>query len=150
MMDNSRVRVLAVLVVTAAAAAYSLDDPNADHRGHAIERDEADDMVGCIASFRAALKYDDSSESLSNLATALLDERYEASKDDKVISEAEELLKRAIAADSSNDMARDLLTHRCCKGFAVDDCRCHIRLTFARCRLNTPYITATAGHCNPP
>ena len=60
---NPRFRALAVLIVAAAAAAaaYSLDDPKADHRSHAIDRDEADDMDGCVASFRAALKFDQSS-----------------------------------------------------------------------------------------
>jgi hypothetical protein len=45
--------VLALLLVTHQAHAYSVTNAADDHNAHAIELDEAGDMAGAIESFRA-------------------------------------------------------------------------------------------------
>ena len=55
-------RVLATLLVSLlnsarCAAAYSLDDPAADHRAMAIEQDEAGNAVLALRSFRASARF---------------------------------------------------------------------------------------------
>jgi len=56
---------------------YSVDEPFLDHTRKAMELDEAGDIEGAVASFRAAARFQpDSPEAWNNLATALQDEGY--------------------------------------------------------------------------
>ena len=55
--------------------AYTITDPDADHTEHAIMLDEAGDMRGAIASFRAATVFDPKEPTAwFNFGTALYDE----------------------------------------------------------------------------
>ena len=104
---------LALLIsALAVAKEYSLDDPDADHRGHAIELDEAGDIAGAIASFRAMAKFHPTqSEHWNNLGIALKDEENPQMKRGlgaarvATLREAAVAFKRAQIADPKNDWA---------------------------------------------
>ena len=53
---------------------YSLDDPNSDHRSEGIKRSEANDHIGAVDSFRAALQFEkhDKGGAHMNLGVALM------------------------------------------------------------------------------
>ena len=92
------------------ATAYDLSDPTADHTEHAIARDEAGDMAGAVASFRAAAKFaPEDSEHWLNLATALGDESFSARGEATSKTERVRALRRALAIDSQLDEAREQL-----------------------------------------
>lgn len=96
---------------------YALDDPDADHREHAIEMDEAGDLAAAIASFRAAAKFSpEDSSSHFNLGTALLESAAETEQDHGDTAEAERLrgdamlsFQQAVALDPTDDEARETL-----------------------------------------
>ena len=83
--------------------AYSLDDPNADHREHGIEMDEAGHPDKAIASFRAAVRFEPAESShWNNLGVALLEGAEEGSDEE---SEALESFERALKANPANQEA---------------------------------------------
>ena len=104
---------LALIVIDAALAGdYSVDDPAADHRARAIELDEAGDIAGAIASFRAATKFHpEQSEHWNNLGIALRDEENpdmqqgHGSTRLATLREAAVAFKRAQIADPTNEWA---------------------------------------------
>ena len=101
--------VMPVLLCAGMVGAYDLSDSKADHRAHAIERDEAGDMKGAVASFRAAKKFSpEYSESFSNLAIALVDEGYGGG--DEAVEEAIDLLVKALTIDPGNELAKETLS----------------------------------------
>ena len=53
---------------------YSLDDPSSDHRSEGIKRSEANDNLGAVDSFRAALQFEkhDKGGAHMNLGVALM------------------------------------------------------------------------------
>ena len=55
--DGSTLRVLLSCMLLSCARSYSIDDQHADHTAQAIELDEAGDVEGAIASFRAATRF---------------------------------------------------------------------------------------------
>ena len=81
---------IAVNLSNAGAAAYSVQDPAADHAAVAIEFAEGGDMTRAIASFRAAAKFaPGTAEHWFNLGTALEDEDF----DEKTAATAAEAKK---------------------------------------------------------
>jgi hypothetical protein len=60
-------------VVSPSGDVYQLDDPAADHFEMAVQRDQDEDLLGAIASFRAEARFRPSSENFNNLGVALLE-----------------------------------------------------------------------------
>ena len=87
---------------------YSLDDPSADHRAHAIALDEAGRPTAALASFRAAARFAEGrggvelSGAAFNLAQSLADQR-------GTRVEQRAALRQAIAADPLNADAVEAL-----------------------------------------
>jgi hypothetical protein len=80
-------------------AAYSLADGSADHVARAIELDMDGDLVGAIASFRAAVSFAPTADNFRNLAQALVDEANPSNAADE--AEATELVIQADSLDAS-------------------------------------------------
>ena len=111
-MVGARSALALVISVLAVAKEYRLDDPDADHRGHAIKLDEAGDIAGAIASFRAMAEFHPAqSEHWNNLGIALKDEenpemtRGMGAARLAALREAAVAFKRAQIADPKNDWA---------------------------------------------
>ena len=100
----SAARLWCVLVATA----YDPNDPNADHKARAIERDEAGDLAGAIESFRSAAHFaPDVSSNWHNLGVAIGEHIEELESEDNrlhqiALLEASDCFNRALEADPNN------------------------------------------------
>ena len=91
---------LLVVVGVATTAKYDLTDPDADHSAEAIERDEAGDRAGALASFRAAVRFKpNDSEHWNNLGIFLRDDG------DGALREAGKHFRAALEIDPQNEWA---------------------------------------------
>ena len=70
----ARMRLIGWVCLATAAAGYDINDADADHTDHAISRDEAGDMEGAVASFRAAVKFQPALPEVWNNLAAVLGE----------------------------------------------------------------------------
>ena len=88
---------------------YSTDNSHADHTAKAIEFDEAGDLSGAVASFRAATKFlPQKAEVWGNLATVLLDEANPEAGSKANKKEAAAAEQRAARIEEAEESGEDL------------------------------------------
>jgi Flp pilus assembly protein TadD len=97
---------------------YSVDDPDADHHGHAVDMDEDGDIKGAIASFQALVKFEpQESSNWHNLGTAIMSQLVEGHKYAKatpdqeanIVADAVKSFQQAVTLDPTNEEAVEAL-----------------------------------------
>jgi tetratricopeptide (TPR) repeat protein len=102
-----------LLLAALVPSVYDLEDPTVDHTAQAIELDESGDIEGAVQSFRAAAKFEDSSEAWANLGM-ILSENLEGlaereSDEEQLTEEAISCFNKAIQRNPSNWEAKEEL-----------------------------------------